>query len=92
MRDDVDMDIARERVRQDEKWGEQNHDPFVYLTVLGEEYGEACKAALEAHKWIDGHRSSFWDAEKMKHLREELIQVAAVAKAIVECIDRGKIL
>ncbi len=42
------QDVLAERARQDIRWSEQNHDPFLYLTILGEEYGETCQAALEA--------------------------------------------
>lgn len=73
-------DVLTERGKQESKWGEQNHDPFAYLTILGEEYGEACQAALHAH----------FDDEDIHDLREELVQVAAVAVAFVECLDRGK--
>ena len=27
-------DVLAERERQDAKWGEQNHDPFTWLTIL----------------------------------------------------------
>jgi NTP pyrophosphatase (non-canonical NTP hydrolase) len=74
------VDVLEERRRQDEKWGEQNHDPFAYLTVLGEEYGELCQCAL--HDRFGGPAA--------EHIREEAVQVAAVALAIVECLDRGK--
>ena len=77
---DVLSYIAIERKRQDAKWGEQNHDPFHYLTVLGEEYGEACQAALHAR-----HGGRHAD-----ELRKELVHVAAVAVAMIECLDRGK--
>jgi len=73
-------DVLAERTRQDAKWGEQNHDPFTYLTVLGEEYGEACQAAL--HLRFGGHAAG--------KLREEAVQTAAVALALVECLDRQK--
>jgi NTP pyrophosphatase (non-canonical NTP hydrolase) len=76
---DVIRDVIEERARQDEKWGEQNHDPFTYLTILGEEYGEACKAALE-EEFGDG---------PIEDLRKELIHTAAVAVAMVECLDRN---
>ena len=81
-------DVIAERKRQDAKWGEQNHDPFLYFTILGEEYGETCKAALEARfglPTMDGI-----EAVRLAHLREEAVQTAAVALAIVECIDRKK--
>lgn len=79
-------EVARERARQDEKWGEQNHDPFRYLAILGEEVGEANKAAIEAYDWKRG----LFEREKLAAYREELIQIAAVAIAMVECLDRGK--
>lgn len=72
-------EVRDERARQDDKWGEQNHDPFLYLTILGEEFGEACQAAL--HMRYGGPA-----AEK---LRKELVQTAAVAVAAIECLDRG---
>lgn len=73
-------DVLEERSRQDEKWGEQNHDPFTYITILAEEFGELAKCAL--HVKYGGNEAA--------GLREEAVQVAAVALAIVECIDRGK--
>lgn len=48
--------------------------------VLGEEYGEVCTAALEATGLsFDLHQP---------HLRKELIQVAAVAVAWIEALDK----
>jgi hypothetical protein len=76
-------DVIQERVRQEKKWGPQNHDPFLYLTILGEEYGETCQAALEA-------RFSEHNKKALEELREEAVQTAAVALAIVECLDRKK--
>jgi len=73
------QDILAERARQDEKWGEQNHDPFTYLAVLTEEVGELAQAAL--HTRFGGPNAS--------GLREEAVHVAAVALAIVECLDRN---
>lgn len=80
-------DVLAERKRQDAKWGEQNHDPFLYLTILGEEYGETCQAALNA-RFSDKDIAIYSD--KMRKLREEAVQTAAVALAIVECLDRDK--
>jgi NTP pyrophosphatase (non-canonical NTP hydrolase) len=73
-------EVVAERARQDQKWGEQNHDPFTYLTVLLEEVGELAQAALHAR--FGGHAAT--------GLRREAIQTAAVALAIVECLDRRK--
>lgn len=72
--------MSREREKQDQKWGEQDHDPFTYLTILMEEVGELSQAAL--HTKFGG--------EAAEGLREEAVQTAAVALAIVECLDRGK--
>ena len=40
-KEDVISLILRERFNQDEKWGEQNHDIYKWLAILGEEVGEA---------------------------------------------------
>lgn len=71
--------IARERQRQDAKWGIQDLDPFTWIAVLTEEVGEFSQASL--HLKFGG--------KKAKGFREEAVQVAAVATAIIECIDRG---
>jgi NTP pyrophosphatase (non-canonical NTP hydrolase) len=69
--DRIIEEIKQERQRQDGKWGVQNHAPVFWAVILGEEYGEVCKA-------IQDHTN----------YREELIQVAAVALAAIECLDR----
>lgn len=71
-------EVLKERTAQDTKWGEQNHDPFLYLTILMEEVGEAAKDALQ---------TKFGGSDLTK-LRKELVQCAAVAVAAVECLDR----
>ena len=48
---DIFDQILLERIEQNKKFGAQEHDPFVWMTILGEEYGEACQAAL---KWEFG--------------------------------------
>lgn len=77
-------EIAAERKKQDEKWGQQDHHPFMWLAILGEEVGEANKAALETH--FAGYDTKGDYSE----YREELIQIAAVAVAMVECHDRNR--
>lgn len=67
-------DIDRERLRQNKKWGEQNHLPYKWMAILAEEVGEACKEVLE---------------NRLEHYREELVQVAAVAVAAIESVDRN---
>lgn len=38
--------VFEERIRQEVKWGPQLHDPRTWMTILGEEFGEACQEAL----------------------------------------------
>ena len=76
-------EISLERNRQDEKWGEQNHNNFIWATILGEEYGEACQASF--NEWFDPATSPIAGTIR---IREELIQVAAVAVAWIEAIER----
>ncbi len=70
-------EIEQERKRQDEKWGIQNHHSLYWSAILGEECGEVCKALLDTPEYGNHRR-----------IREELIQVAAVAVAWIEYIDR----
>lgn len=77
----VAKDIAMERYRQDIKWGrDRDQDFYRWLAILGEEVGEANQALLEIEF---GNKAAIT-------LRKELIQVAAVAVAMVECIDRNQ--
>jgi len=73
-------DVLAERDRQDAKWGEQNHDPFTYLAILSEEVGEFAQAALHLR----------FGGEAQNKFRHEAVHMAAVALAMVECIDRKK--
>lgn len=73
-------DAWTERRRQDKRWGQQDHAPAFWMLILGEEFGEAQKAALEA-SWGGG--ASWAD------YRAELVQVAAVALAAIESFDRN---
>lgn len=72
LRERIYESINEERSRQDEKWGADRHlSDFLWFTILGEEHGEVAKEVLEH---CDG-------------LRDELVQVAAVAVAWLEDID-----
>lgn len=75
------LDVLTERFSQYELWGEQNHTPSVWACILTEEVGGFCKAAL---------KDKFGDRRNKHGLRREAVQVAAVALAIVEFIDRRK--
>ena len=74
-------EILQERRNQEKKWGQQNWRCDLYYTILGEEVGEVGKAICE---WIILKKGSVLD------IRGELVQVAAVAVAMIECLDRNK--
>lgn len=40
-------DVRLEREAQNRKWGAQSHDMATWMTILGEEFGESCEAALK---------------------------------------------
>jgi NTP pyrophosphatase (non-canonical NTP hydrolase) len=68
-------DVLAEIDRQDKKWGEgRTNETDLWCTVLMEEVGEVARAALEQDK---------------ENMREELLQVAALAIQIVDDLDRG---
>jgi len=75
---DVLIATAQERVRQIQKFGEQDRHPaHIWAAILGEEIGESFRAYLDREN-LRG--SADHDAYKAAdaHLREELIQVIAV--------------
>lgn len=78
------IDVIKERMRQDQKWGEQNWDPQTYLSILLEEVGEAATEANDARFKLADREAA------LSRFRTEMVQSAAVALAIVECLDRGK--
>jgi hypothetical protein len=73
-REVVADEVLTERARQDQKWGQQNHDDPLWLAILAEEFGEVAKDVVEN--------------QVAAGVREELIQTAAVCIAWVEAIDR----
>jgi len=74
--------IVTERLEQHEQWGDQSgHPDTVWLAILTEEVGEAAQAVL--HNRFEGKAAGT--------LRDELVQVAAVAMAWIEAVDaRGE--
>lgn len=75
--------IFLEKLTQKSKWGQQDHDLFHWMAILGEEFGECCEAALRACHGDDRIAA-------MRDLEKELVQVAAVAWSIIECIERDE--
>ncbi len=87
-------DVIAERNRQDAKWGEQNHDPFVYGAILMEEAGEFMQAALHLRfadpRDLAKKSGAVTPETLLADLHKEAIHVAAVALSIVECLKRKK--
>ena len=80
----VTDEIIAERDRQDVKWGIQHHVPVMWISILMEELGEAAKEANEAAFAMHSAARN----EYRQNYRRELIQVAAVAAAAIECLDK----
>lgn len=74
--------VNDERQRQEEKWGEQNHHPAIWLAILMEEVGEMSSEII-ANEWKP-------ELQRRKDMGHEIVQVAAVAKAMWECGTRNK--
>lgn len=71
-------EIVQERIRQDAKWGIQNHTPEKWYTILGEEFGEVGRALCEGN----------FDPAKKGNYHEEMVQLAAVCLEVLECWER----
>lgn len=75
----LSKDVAKERVRQVEKWGEQNHSAEVWLAILSEEVGEFATECLNRR----------FSTKPNENFRQEVVQLTAVGLAILDWIDRG---
>ena len=73
--------VARERQRQDQKWGEQNHEAAFWLAIMVEEVGEVASEVI-AGGWKP-------ELQRRRDLGHELVQVAAVCKAMYESLERN---
>ncbi|GAA0738534.1 hypothetical protein Drose_04465 [Dactylosporangium roseum] len=89
-------DIARERAAQDAKWGEQNHPdgtagPGRRAAARSAKLWTNSQAAERTLAWADVLEEEVAEAlaeDDPAKLRAELVQVAAVAAAWIEAIDR----
>ena len=82
---DILLDVRIERERQDGKWGPvatRRDQLDRWMAILGEEFGEACRCVLEMHP-LQQRIHGDWRGK----LRKELIQIAAVAVALIEKMD-----
>ena len=86
----VFWDVQAERIQQDAKWDVQNLSSHEWISVLTEEVGESAEAA-NILTW-GGTTYPQRRKEFLADLRAELVQVAAVAVAAIECLDRNSLL
>jgi hypothetical protein len=95
-------EIARERIRQGEQWGEQDHPMLGDSKKKGwfpsrdnlESTLNSCRKQIEEDpNWfsilLEEFLETFLETEPEKQ-REEMIQVAAVAVQIIERLDRRR--
>jgi len=78
--------VEREREYQRAKWGENEnvHSWPEWGSILGEEFGEVCRALKQVH-WEGAP-----DTGGGRHgLRGELVQLAAICAAMIERIEVG---
>ena len=95
--DHVLDEIAAERVAQNAKWGEQNHPDGTgeAFAPAADAARDLCERAFSAKRgnWqvilTEEAYEAFAESDPVK-LRRELVQVAAVAVAWIEAIDRRK--
>jgi hypothetical protein len=98
-------EVLEERDRQDRQWGEQNHPLVRASSALVEEYHAYHAAEAKTWRNINARRMKkgtlAWDGILREEVHEALaesdpvkaraewLQVAAVAVAAIECIDRA---
>lgn len=93
---EVAAEVAAERARQDAQWGEQNHPDgthHAFAPLADAQRARTNRLAGEAClTWREILEEEVLEAlacdPGSPELRAELVQVAAVATAWVECIDR----
>lgn len=81
-------DIAGERDRQERLFGVQKHHPAYWLALLGKQLGQLGEATVKREWASKGGPGSPYDVANQK-IRNEAVQLAAVALNMIECIDRG---
>ena len=87
MRNKISEKIARERRKQIEKWGIQNHHPLKWLAILVEEVGEAAEMCNELTPVL----LPKWKSQELNaKLEKELVQTAAVCVAWLESLEFTK--
>ena len=91
------LEVFAERTRQDDKWGEQNWPiggDVVFTVSANNSKANTEQDAQEGTlTWRHILHEEFWETfenedSDPQSQRAELVQVAAVAVAMIECIDR----
>lgn len=79
MIEDILEEVRKERIAQDSRFGwPRIHEPSWWLAILSEEFGEFARDVVERE---------FEEGRYTDNMRNELIQVAAVAIAAIEDLD-----
>jgi NTP pyrophosphatase (non-canonical NTP hydrolase) len=90
---EIFKDVELEMLRQDTKWGKQDHNAVEWVAILTEELGEVAKEAVDFH-FGNGDINVYLKAGKslqekrIDNYRMELVQVAAVAMQAIQSLDR----
>jgi NTP pyrophosphatase (non-canonical NTP hydrolase) len=90
--DAIDL-IREERRKQFIKWGLRKQDDGTWLKILTEEIGEVAQAMLNLqfpnYAGISLEPENLQEELRLK-LRKEITQVAAVACAMIQQLDKGE--
>ena len=91
--EEILKEVKNERLRQNEKWGEQNRNVVEWVAILTEEVGEVAKEAVNyyfANGDVDVNlrAGESLQRQRIENYRKECIQVAAVVVQMVESLDR----
>ena len=73
-------EITKERRYQEDKWGEQDHHPLMWFSIIGEEHGKMLRAFNQYS--FDNDMNHF------DEMQRRAISTAASCVAMLECIDR----
>ena len=90
--------IKNERLNADAKFGEQNHNLTDWIAIIGEEYGEAAREAVDFKfkNPVDGgflgmvKPTKSTQRKRLKNYENELIQLAGVTIAAIESLHRNE--
>lgn len=75
--DNIFEEIKAEKKRQEVKYGIQDHDPFIWTSILSEELGKADEALID----------SYFSNIDIEEFRKHIVQLGAVCVSTLECLD-----